>query len=235
MKTIKTYFLLLVVCLCFSSCEIMLEALSAMASTPYSPYGYPMGYYGAGTPSGNMNYLLDPMYAVSQVQQQQQYYNNLNQQFIQNAVNETNAKEQKEYNQAREAYKKIGKDLTLEEYRAMQGQAIMMANGEYTDNTENSSSINSNGSYSPVEQYRRWEKIVESNYNTLSIGGYSSTNDSGTPSGKAGEMWSSGGSYTTIKQNMRKAQEEMRKCRKEAAAIGINITPSKWENADISF
>lgn len=59
------------------------------------------GFGGAGV-SGNMDYLLDPRFAVAQVQ----------------------AQELQEYQMVRELYQRMGRDLTLDEYRILKGQAI---------------------------------------------------------------------------------------------------------------
>ena len=60
------------------------------------------GFGGVGA-SGNMDYLLDPRFAVAQVQ----------------------AQELQDYQRVRESYQRMGRDLTLDEFRLLKGQAIM--------------------------------------------------------------------------------------------------------------
>lgn len=60
---------------------------------------------------GNMNQLIDPRFTIAQV----------------------NAQEYMEYQQAREGFQRIGKDLSIDEWRTMKGQAIMNMKNEGYD------------------------------------------------------------------------------------------------------
>ena len=195
-------------------------------------YGYlPYMAINANLPyAQNLNYLLDPNYTLFQYQQKQQYWANLNQQFMQSAFANVQQAEYQEYQLARQGYQQMGRDLTLEEFRQNQAQAMMM-----DKQNDESTSSSAGGSYSPIQTYQRYEKLAESIYNSLTIGGGTITNESGESSGIAGEMWQHGGSYSTMKMNFNDAQKQMRRVRQEAAAMGINIAPSKWETMTISM
>lgn len=181
------------------------------------------------TTAQNLNYLLDPNYTLFQYQQKQQYWANLNQQFMQSAFANVQQAEYQEYQLARQGYQQMGRDLTIEEFRQNQAQAMIM---EKQGGIANANSAG--GSYSPMQTYLKYEKLAESIYNSLTIGGGTVTNESGESSGVAGEMWQHGGSYSSMKMNLNDAQKQMRRVRQEAAAMGINITPSRWETITIS-
>ncbi|MBE6217775.1 MAG: hypothetical protein E7124_07005 [Bacteroidales bacterium] len=182
------------------------------------------------TTAQNLNYLLDPNYTLFQYQQKQQYWANLNQQFMQSAFANVRQAEYQEYQLARQGYQQMGRDLTLEEFRQNQAQAMMM-----DKQNEEPTSSSAGGSYSPIQTYQRYEKLAESIYNSLTIGGGTVVDESGESSGVAGEMWQYGGSYSTMKMNFNDAQKQMRRVRQEAAAMGIHIAPSKWETMTISM
>ena len=193
-------------------------AETMVAATSYGDYSsYNSGYSpsmstSASLPAQDMSYLLDPNYAMAQVQQA----------------------EYQEYQQVRQSYQQMGKDLTLDEFRQIKGQAIMMSNQETGSITETNDNI-SGGSYDPRDTYRRWEKQAESIYDSLTIGGGTVKTESGKSHGVAGEIWTHGGTYSSMQMLFRDAQKEMRRVREEAAAMGINITPSEWETRTISF
>lgn len=208
------------------------SAAQATGAMMANNYGYvPHMAVNANLPyAQNLNYLLDPNYTLFQYQQKQQYWANLNQQFMQSAVVNVRQAEYQEYQLARQGYQQMGRDLTLEEFRQNQAEAMMMdkQNGELT-------SSSTGGSYSPIQTYQRYEKLAESIYNSLTIGGGTVVSESGESSGVAGEMWQHGGSYSTMKMNFNDAQKQMRRIRNEAAAMGIHIAPSKWETMTISM
>lgn len=208
------------------------SAAQATGAMMANNYGYvPHMAVNANLPyAQNLNYLLDPNYTLFQYQQKQQYWANLNQQFMQSAVVNVRQAEYQEYQLARQGYQQMGRDLTLEEFRQNQAEAMMMGkqNGELT-------SSSTGGSYSPIQTYQRYEKLAESIYNSLTIGGGTVVSESGESSGVAGEMWQHGGSYSTMKMNFNDAQKQMRRIRNEAAAMGIHIAPSKWETMTISM
>lgn len=52
------------------------------------------------------------------------YFQREQQKLLQQSMNQVMWQEQREYQQAREAYQRMGRDLTLDEFRRMQGQAI---------------------------------------------------------------------------------------------------------------
>lgn len=82
--------------------------------------------------------------------------------------------------------------------------------------------------------YQRWERNAESCYNSLTMTGIKMKDKDGNRSGSAGGSWGSV-TYTGMKQNLRKAQSEMRKTREEARRKGVIIQPSKWETATVSY
>ena len=91
----------------------------AMAANSYGT-GYTGGYMGSYTPSPvssaiapnqSLNYLLDPNYAVAQVQQQ----------------------DYAEYQKVRAGYQQMGKDITYYEYQLLQGETLMRMKEEGYD------------------------------------------------------------------------------------------------------
>ena len=117
MKKFQSLILACIVCVSLSSCETFLQGMAA----GMGGYGYGMGYmpgYG-GVGGGNMDYLLDPRYAMMQVAQQQAQMNAVNQQIIQTTVRQVNEAEQAEY----QAAKKYRPNLTLEQFRREKAQA----------------------------------------------------------------------------------------------------------------
>lgn len=83
-------------------------------------------------------------------------------------------------------------------------------------------------------QYHRWEKVVEGYFNNLTTGGYKVQDNNGNISGKAdNEM--KGWAYVGNKSGLKRAQNEMRKIRLEAAKYGVQILQSKWETATANY
>lgn len=92
----------------------------------------------------------------------------------------------------------------------------------------------SNANYSYEDTYRRYERLAESHYNSLTTLGYRSQNSNGI-SGGTGGMTNVGGSIVTMKMNLLNAQKEMRRVRQEAAQNGVIIQQSHWETATVTI
>lgn len=88
------------------------------------------------------------------------------------------------------------------------------------------------GMYNSI--YKRWERNAESCYSALTVTGTRARDKEGNRSGSANGTWGSV-TYTGMKQNLRKAQSEMRKTREEARRNGVIIQQSKWETATVSY
>ena len=84
------------------------------------------------------------------------------------------------------------------------------------------------------EMYSMWERNAESAYNSLTTLGASITYSDGSKEGSTLGSWSSS-DYTRLKQDLRKAQSEMRTIRSEASRAGYTIHPSHWESASVSY
>ena len=84
------------------------------------------------------------------------------------------------------------------------------------------------------DMYSLWERSAERTYNSLTTLGASITYRDGSKEGSTLGGWSSS-DYTRLKQDLRKAQSEMRAVRSEAARDGYHIAPSHWENATVSY
>lgn len=172
----KIKFLLLeTVSIMFTSCGSFGEGLLAGIGN--------MGGYGSSyvAPSGggNMNYLLDPNYAVAQTMAQQQQYNQVFNNIAKQTVNQVQSEEEQEYQNFCKYNKKAdGSNYTKSEWRALKGQAIQ--------------NMNSGGSHSSSHR---------PTFGRSSSGGSSST----TSSGKTCHIchgtkkcWTCGGNRTYI-------------------------------------
>lgn len=129
---------------CGSFGEGLLAGMSGMGG-----YGYAGGYtpsaYNSG---GNMNYLLDPNYAMAQTMAQQNQYNQVFNSIAAQTVNQVNAKEEQEYqNFCKYNKKSDGSNYTKNEWRALVGAAIQESKGR-TTSSSTTSSRNTNRSYS---------------------------------------------------------------------------------------
>ena len=133
MKKVQFLILISTILVSLSSCAAFLEGMAA----GMSGYGYGMGYmpsYGYGYGGGsNMNYLLDPNYAIMQVAQKQASMNSVNEQLITKTIQQVNSAEQEEYQEA----KKYRPNLTLEQFRKEKAQAYQ--NTKSTANTSTQS------------------------------------------------------------------------------------------------
>ena len=95
-----------------------------------------------------------------------------------------------------------------------------------------SSGGTSGGNYQ--SQYDMWARRAESNYNSLTNLGYSATSRKGNKSG--GTLQSmSGSNYVQMKKNLRDAQREMQRIRRNAARNGVTIQQSPWETASVRY
>lgn len=95
-----------------------------------------------------------------------------------------------------------------------------------------SSGGTSGGNYQ--SQYDMWARRAESNYNSLTNLGYSATSKKGNKSG--GTLQSmSGSNYVQMKKNLRDAQREMQRIRRNAAHNGVTIQQSPWETASVRY
>lgn len=112
---------------------------------------YGGGYSGVGagftsmpsTTGGNMNYLLDPNYAVAQTMAQQAQYNQVFNATATQTVNQVLSQEEQEYqNFCRYNKKSDGTNYTKSEWKAMKGQAIQ--------NMKSSTSVSTSSSNLPV-------------------------------------------------------------------------------------
>lgn len=110
-----------------------------------------------------------------------------------------------------------------------------MNNTSFVNSDANEFNSNtSNANYSYEDTYRRYERLAESHYNSLTTLGYRSQNSNGI-SGGTGDMTNVGGSIVTMKMNLLNAQKEMRRVRQEAAQNGVIIQQSHWETATVTI
>lgn len=98
---------------CGSFGEGLLAGLGNMGG-----YGYGGNSYITPSSGGNMNYLLDPNYAVAQTMAQQQQYNQVFNSIAQQSVNQVLSEEEQEY----QTFCKYNKNLMA--------QTIQKVNGE---------------------------------------------------------------------------------------------------------
>lgn len=161
--------------------------------------------------SGNMNYLLDPNYAVWQTQQQE----------YETYLLQTSG----------------GKSMTFEQWKMIKAQADYNNINGADFNKDVDDDIEYQGKLSP-DQYERtylkWEKSAQDYYKYLTEGGVRSQDNQGNIQGKTvGQI--PGGGYVAWKQGLSKAQSEMRRIRQEAAQYGVIIQQSKWETATAGY
>ena len=82
--------------------------------------------------------------------------------------------------------------------------------------------------------YRKYERLAESAYRSLTNTGVSFKDSEGNREGSTLGSWQ-GSNYVGMKTELGKAQREMRRIRSEAAREGYNIMQSNWENATVSY
>ena len=147
-------FLLVIPIIVFVSCGSFGEGLLAGIGN--------MGGYGgygktcvAPSGGGNMNYLLDPNYAVAQTMAQQQQYNQVFNNIAKQTVNQVLSEEEQEYQNFCKAFKKAdGSNYTKSEWRALKGQAIQnMNSGASSSRSSNSSNGRSSSGGSSSTSY----------------------------------------------------------------------------------
>lgn len=99
--------------------------------------------------AGNMNYLLDPNYAVAQTMAQQQQYNQVFNNIAQQSINQVLSEEEQEYQTFCKYNKKAdGTNYAKNEWRALKGEAIGNMNGGNTSVGSSNSTISGSGSSS---------------------------------------------------------------------------------------
>lgn len=99
--------------------------------------------------------------------------------------------------------------------------------------TGGSNSGNSSSSTFDYEsQYRRYERLAQGAYNSLTTLG-SQYNNNGQISGTIGNRSNIGGNVVTLKRNLRDAQKNMQRIRNEASQHGVTIPQSSWETATV--
>lgn len=127
-----------------TSCGSFGEGILAGLGNMGGGYGYGYTVPQAG---GNMNYLLDPNYAVAQTMAQQQQYNQVFNNIAKQTVNQVQSQEELEYQQFCKYNKKSdGSNYTKSEWRAMKGQAIRnVSNGGTATPSSNGFRPSSNG------------------------------------------------------------------------------------------
>lgn len=84
------------------------------------------------------------------------------------------------------------------------------------------------------EQYRRWERNAKSCYDSLTLLGVKVKKNGKDTSGSAMGSWGAG-NYMGMKKNLRYAQKEMKKVRREAQRYGYSIPASEYEDVTVSF
>ena len=163
----------------------------------------------------SLDYLLDPRYAIMQVQQE--YYNEY--------LQMTNGGRTMTYE---EWFNKIKGPALAEEYRIEHG----LSNGTNQDDADEYKGELSPDQYQAA--YRRWESRVQDWFNNLTTGGYKVQDKQGNIKGKTdSEM--KGWAYVGNQSGLKRAQNEMRKIRLEAEKYGVHIQQSKWETATSSY
>lgn len=147
MKNLKLLFLAMAVLLlasCGSFGEGFLAGIGNMGG-----YSYGGNSYMATANAGNMNYLLDPNYAVAQTMAQQQQYNQVFNNIAQQSINQVLSEEEQEYQNFCKYNKKAdGTNYTKNEWRALKGEAIRNMNGGNTSVGSPNSTISGSGSSS---------------------------------------------------------------------------------------
>ena len=110
----------------------------------------------------------------------------------------------------------------------------------YTNNNDvqsvsSSSSEKKKLSYETYKSiYDRWERNAKSCYESLTLLGSKEKKDGKDVRGSANGTWGTV-SYTGMKQNLRKAQKEMRNTRADARRDGYNIPQSNYETVTVSY
>ena len=128
---------------CGSFGESLLAGISNMGG-----YSYGENSYITPSSGGNINYLLDPNYAISQTMAQQQQYNQVFNSIAQQSINQVLSEEEQEYqNFCKYNKKSDGSNYTKSEWRALKGQAIQNMNSGKASGVSNSTNYNHSKSY----------------------------------------------------------------------------------------
>ncbi len=86
-----------------------------------------------------------------------------------------------------------------------------------------------------TDTYARWERNAKSCYDSLTLLGARGKDKHGNDTGgTAAGSWS-GGKFSAMKSELRKAQQEMRKTRAEARKAGYTIPQSNYETINVSY
>ena len=161
----------------------------------------------------SLDYLLDPNYTIMQM----------------------NIEDQRDYQMFK---MQTGIDMSFEDFRAMKYQALYDAeHGGSPDNNNSQISDSYRGELSPSqyqENYNRWESSVQGYFNNLTPEQVRYQDSNGNIKGKTVDHMTTAG-YMGNKAGLRRAQEEMRKIRMEAAKYGVTIQQSKWETATAGY
>jgi len=159
--------LYLILALTLTSCGSFGEGMLAALSGYGSYGGYASSNVFSSVPSGgNMNYLLDPRYAMAQTLAEQQQYNQFFTATTQATAAQVNAEEEQQYQAFCQYNKKSdGSNYTKDEWRAFVGQAIVESkSGSYssssTKSTTSRSSKSRNSSSSSSSTQRRCAKLT---------------------------------------------------------------------------
>lgn len=118
--------------------------------------------------------------------------------------------------------------------------STLSSSSSYDTSGMSSSSLSTSGgggnhSYEYWKQmYDRWERNAKSCYESLTLNGYKTKTNGKDSGGSAAGTWNSA-SYTGMKQNLRKAQKEMRETRALARKEGHNIPQSNYETINVSY
>lgn len=150
-------------------------------------------------------------------------------------ANEQAARKEQRSSALRQIFQGIGTVLN-----AVTGNADYGSSGYDTDySTGSSASIGNSGGGGTSEAtyrsiYSRWEEKAKSAYESLTRAGTRSSKNGKATSGTSGGYWNSQ-NYTSLKKNLRYAQNEMRKTRQEARQKGINIPQSNYETVSVSY
>lgn len=195
--------------------EAVVGGLVEAASTFlfYNNSGYP-----ASTGGSNLDYLLDPNYALTQAQRETAEYQAAFQQIMQQTIQQVERENEEEYRLFRSF---TGADISREEYNAIKAQAMMEESQGQSGGNTTLSSNEYQGVLSPnqyEEMYHKYERIVEGCFNNGISGGSSPT-----------------AACLQNKQTLLDAQKQMKRIRSEAKQCGVYIQESKWETATAGY
>lgn len=125
-------------------------------------------------------------------------------------------------------------DYDLEETYVDRGsQSNYGSNNSYSSNSSSQNNSRRGSTFDYESQYRRYERLAESHYNSLTALGNQYRNNNGDISGTTGNRSNIGGNITTLKTNLRQAQKDMARIRNEAAREGVHISQSRWETVSV--